>query len=164
MRFKKLGHRFIGNFLDLLDLVRRPETIEEVQEWYLCFESGQMAYQRQIHDFLDGSCGHQRESCVSDAHHVRVISEDRQRLACKRTCRDMEDRRNHLTSDLVHVWDHEKQSLRCREGSRHRTAAQCSMDSACGSGFGLHFYYIKRFAEKVVLLFACPFIRYLSHV
>ena len=50
----------------------------------------------------------------------------------------MEDRRCKLTGDLVHVGDHQQQTLGSGEGGAQCTGTQGTMDGTGNTGFRLH--------------------------
>ena len=54
-----------------------------------------------------------REACLTASHYVLVVTEDTQRVRCQRTCRHVENARQQLTCNLVHVRNHQQQTLRC---------------------------------------------------
>ena len=106
----------IADLLDLLVLVAGPEAVEEVEEGHLGLECGQMGDEGHVHGLLDGGGAGHREAGLAAGHDIAVVTEDRQRLGGDGAGRDMEDAGEHLTGDLEHVRNHQKQSLRSREG------------------------------------------------
>ena len=75
----------------------------------------------------------------------------------------MEDGREHFTGDLVHIRDHQEQALAGGVGGGESTCAQAAVDGTGGTGFGLHFDDLHRFAEHVLHVAACPFIGVFTH-
>ena len=62
--------------LDLLDLVRCTESVEEVEERDSSLNGSKVCYCTEVHDFLlVGFCKHS-ESCLTAGIYVGVISED----------------------------------------------------------------------------------------
>ncbi len=157
-------HRVVADFLHLLNFVRGSESVEEAQKGNLRLEGREMGDKSQIHRLLDGCGGSKGESRVPDPHHVGMVSEDRKRLACKRSCGHMEDCWKHFAGDLVHVWNHEQKPLRCSEGRCESASAQGSVHRASRTSLGLHLYNVNRLAKKVFLPFARPFVRIFAHV
>ena len=107
-------HRLEGFVVDLLNLlngVRCAESVKEMNKGNLGFEGGKVGYRCNVLCFLDIRGCHESESGGAAGHHVRVISENRKRLACERTGGYVEDRGNHFTGDLEHVRDHQEQTL-----------------------------------------------------
>ena len=80
------------------------------------------------------------ESRRTARHHVRVVSVNAQRLTRHRTSRHVEHARKHLASNLVHVGNHKKQSLRARERRAQAAAHQSAVNSARGTSFRLHLH------------------------
>jgi len=153
----------VRDFLDLLHLVGSPETVEERQERNLSLQSGQMGDERQVHGLLDAGSGRHGITGVAARHDVGMVTENRQRLGCQGTGRHMEHRREHLSGNLMHVGDHQQQTLRCGECRCERTSAQRPVDGTCGSGFRLHLYDVHFLAEQILPADARPRIRILSH-
>ena len=132
-------HVVIGQFFDLLNFVTGAETIEEVQERHAGFQGGGLSDQGHVHDFLDIGRGQHGKTGLAAGHDVRMVAEDRQGLAGQRTSRDVKDRRDHLTGDLVHVGDHQQQALRGRKGCCQGTSSEGPVDRTGCTGLGLHF-------------------------
>src|SRR5271165_6301452 len=51
----------------------------------------------------------------------------------------MQDERGKLTRDLIHVREHEKQTLRCGESRTQSPRLKCSVDRPRGASLALHF-------------------------
>ena len=128
----------VRNERDRVLLVRRAEAVEEEEHRHARFERGHLRDQRQIVRFLHGRRGQHREADHARAHHVRVIAEDRQRLRRERSRRDVKDAGRQLARDLVHVGQHQQQSLRRRERRREGAALQRAVHGAGGAAFRLH--------------------------
>ena len=64
-----------------------------------------------VHDLLHGTGGQHCETGLAGAHHVGVVTEDGQSLSGEGTRGDVEDAGKELTSDLVHVGDHQQETL-----------------------------------------------------
>ncbi len=142
-----LGHEFIVDhrphviireFFNLLHLMARTEAIEEVQERDARRQRGLLRDQCEVHHFLDVARAHHREARLATGRHVRMIAKDRQCLAGQRPGRDMEDSRQQLAGDLVHVGDHQQQPLRGRESRRQGAGRQSTVHGTGRPGFGLH--------------------------
>ena len=74
----------IGQLLDLVDLMRGAEAIEEVQEGHARFKRGGLGDQRHILRFLNRARSQQRKTGRADGHHIRVIAKDRERVCSQR--------------------------------------------------------------------------------
>ena len=94
-----------------LDFVGGAETVEEVQERDTTLDSGQVSHRSEVHDLLHGAGSQHGETGLASAHHVGVVTEDGQSLSGEGTCGDVEDARKELTSNLVHVGDHQQETL-----------------------------------------------------
>ena len=75
----------------------------------------------------------------------------------------MEDRRDHLTSDLVHVRNHQEKSLRCRERGCQSSCGERTMDGSCGTSLGLHLHDVYFLAPEVLLARGGPLLCILAH-
>ena len=76
---------------DLVDLVRRPEAIEEVQERDPRPQRGGVRDEREVVRLLDRAGGEHRPARRPRVHHVAVVAEDRERVGRDRPGRDMDD-------------------------------------------------------------------------
>mmetsp|Transcript_373 Transcript_373/g.902 ORF Transcript_373/g.902 Transcript_373/m.902 type:complete len:222 (-) Transcript_373:54-719(-) len=92
-----------------------------------------------------------------------MISEDRERLACQGPRCHMEDARHKLSCDLVHVGNHEQETLRGRESRGQSAHGQASMYSASRSRFGLQLRNAHGHAENVAQALRRPGLGELSH-
>ena len=72
---------FAGYLVDLLDLVRVAEPVEEVHEGHARSQSRGVRHQGQVADLLDAGGGQQAEAGLAHGHDVGVVAEDRQGLA-----------------------------------------------------------------------------------
>ncbi len=126
-----LGHQraqvVVGEQLDRVQLVRRPEPVEEVHERHPRLERRGLRDQRQVVGLLHRGRGEQREAGLANGHHVRVVAEDRQPLRRERAGGHVQHRRRQLAGDLVHVGDHQQQPLRSGERRRQRATLQRTM-------------------------------------
>jgi hypothetical protein len=150
--------------LDLVDLVRGAEAIEEVQEGQAAFERGGLGDERKIHRLLHRTGTEHGITRCATGHDVRVIAEDRQGLSRQRACRDMEDRRGQFPGDLVHIRNHQQQTLRGGEGGRERSALECAVDGPGGTALALHLHDIGDRAPQIPDPQRGPFIRPFAHV
>jgi hypothetical protein len=76
--------------LDLLQLVRCAEAVEEVQEGHARLERRGVGDEREILRLLDRRRGEQREAGAADRHHVAVVAENRERMRGDRPRRHVE--------------------------------------------------------------------------
>ena len=149
--------------LDLLVLVRSTEAIEEVQEGNLALDCCQMGNRGQIHNFLHAALDQHCEAGLAACHNVAVITEDVQGLGSNGTCRNIEHAGQLLSSDLVHVGDHQQQALRSGEGGGNSTCTQRAVHSAGSAGLRLHLDDLDLVAEDVLLTSCGPLVHRVSH-
>ena len=122
-----------------------------------------MGNDSQVVGFLDRSCAGHGITGGAAAHNVGVVAEDRQRLSGEGAGGNMEDGREHFAGDLVHVGDHQQQTLAGGKSSGQCTGAQAAVDRTGCTGFGLHFSDFDHLAEHVFKTLACPGISVLTH-
>jgi len=105
---------------DLLDLVGSAETVEEVEERNSAFNSSKVSHRREVHDLLRVRLCEHCEAGLAAGVNVRVVAENVQSVGRDASCRNVEDARKQFAGDLVHVRDHEEQTLRSgvRRGQR----------------------------------------------
>ena len=75
----------------------------------------------------------------------------------------MEDRAGQFAGDLVHIGDHQQQTLRGGEGGGQCAGLQCAVDGAGRAAFGLHFDHRGNCSPKILPAFGRPLIRELAH-
>ncbi len=135
---------------DLLDLVGGTEAVEEVKERgrYPRWRQGEP--QGQVHDLLDVALGQHGKAGLTTGHNVGVIAEDVQGVGSDGTRGNVEDARQLLARDLVHVRDHQQQTLRSGVGGGQSTGAQRTVNGTGCAGLGLHLDDLDRGAEDVL--------------
>ena len=63
---------------NLLDFVRRAETVEEVQERHAALDGRQVCHAGQIHHFLYGTFAQHGETGLAARHDILMVTEDTQ--------------------------------------------------------------------------------------
>ena len=148
---------------DLVDLVRRAEAVEEMQERHARAEGRGVGDQREVVRLLHGTCREHRPTGRAGVHDVAVIAEDRQRVRGDRARGNMHDARSELSRDLEHVRDHEQQALRRSERRSQRTGLQRAVQRARGTGFGLHLHDVGNRPPEVRSSRCRPVVGVLAH-
>ena len=148
---------------DLLDLVGGTETIEEVDEGDTAFDGGQVGNSAQVHNFLHVGFSQHGETGLAAGVNVGMVTEDVQSLGSHSTGRDMEHGGEQLASDLVHVGDHQQQTLGCGVGGGQSTGGQRAMNGTCSTGFRLHLNDLNGIAEDVQTTGSGPLVHIVSH-
>ena len=149
--------------LDLVDLVRGAETIEEMQHRNAPAQGGDLRDQGEIHHLLHRAGGQQRKAGAARGHHVAVIAEDGQGMRGHGARGDMKHRRRQLAGDLVHVRQHQHQALRGGEGGGQGAGLQGAVHRAGGAGLALHLDHLGYRAPQVGPPGRRPFIGMLAH-
>ncbi len=114
----------VAEGFDLLDLVAGPEAVEEVHEGDAALQRCRMGDCGKVRDLLNAGACQKAEAGVPHGHHVAVVTEDGEGLACKAPGGNMEHRRGELGGDLVHGGDHQKEALACGESGGKGTCLQ----------------------------------------
>ena len=149
--------------LDLVHFVRGAESVEEMQEGNAGFERRGVRDQGEVHGLLHGVGAEHGPSGGAAEHDVGVIAENRERVRGERAGRDVERGRRQLAGNLVHVGDHEEQSLGRGKGRGERSGLECAVNSARGSALTLHFDHMRHAAPGVRNAFGRPLVRPLAH-
>src|SRR5699024_4539726 len=87
--------------LDLLDLVGCTESVKEVDERKFPFQCRTVSDRCQIHYLLNAGLAQHRRTSLTTGVNIRVISEDRKCVACKRAGGYVEYARKLLAGNLV---------------------------------------------------------------
>jgi hypothetical protein len=128
----------IGEPLDLGDLVRGTEPIEEVQERDPRVERCGMGDRGEVLSLLDrrrrqhGKPGHARR------HHIAVVAENGEGVRRHGPRGDVNDPWRQFACDLEHVRQHQQQALRRGEGAGQRPALERAVDGPGSAGLALH--------------------------
>ena len=154
---------FVVQRFNLLNLVRRAEAVEEVQERHALVNGSQMSNGAQIHNFLRGGRSQHSKAGVADCHDVGMVTEDRQCMRRQRAGGDMEHARKHFACDFVHVRNHEQQTLRCRVRGGQSAGLERAVHGTGCAAFRLHFHNVYRLAEQIFFAVCCPLIHVFSH-
>jgi hypothetical protein len=158
-----LLHDIHGQFFYLLHFVGGAEAVEEVQEGNPGFEGGCMGYHGEVHGFLDAGGTEHGPAGLAGGHDVLVVAEDGQGAGGHGPGGDVEDRRGALAGDLVHVGDHEEESLAGGEGGGQGAGGQGAMDGTGGAGLGLHLHYLRDGAVDVLAALGGKLVGKLAH-
>ncbi len=148
---------------DLLDLVGGAETVEEVQERNLALDGSEVRHGSEVHDLLDVALGEHGEAGLAAGHDVGVIAEDVKSVGGDATGGHVEDARQALARDLVHVRDHEQQALRRRVGRGQSTGTERTVDGTGSTGLGLHLDDVDGRTEDVLLALRGPLVDMVGH-
>ena len=158
-----LGQILVVPHGDLLDLVAGAEAVEEVKERGLALDGGKVSHRREVHDLLDVALGEHGEAGLTAGHDVGVIAKDVQGVGSDATRGDVEDARELLACDLVHVRDHQEQALRSRVGGGQSTGAQRTVNGTGCTSLGLHLDDLDRGAEDVLATLGRPLVDMVGH-
>ncbi len=135
--------------LDLLYLVRGTEAVKEVENGTRALDSRKMSNGAEVHDLLRVGLSQHCKAGLTACVYVGMVAENVQRMGSNAACGNVEYAGQQLAGDLVHVGDHEQQTLGCGVGGGERTGGKRAVNGACGAGFGLHFHNLYSLAEDV---------------
>ena len=117
----------------------------------------------QVHSLLYRvGCDH-AESGLTAAHNVGVISEDVKSVGGNAAGSYVEYGRSLLTCELVHVGDHEEQTLGSCEGGGKSSGSDSAVNSTCSTCFGLHLYDLNFFAKDIYSILGSPVVHVFCH-
>ena len=149
--------------LDLLDFVGSAETVEEVEERHAGLDGGQVGDGRKVLGLLDAAGGEHGKAGLAAGHDVLVVAEDGEGVRGEGAGRYVEYGGKEFARDLVHVRNHEQETLRGGEGAGEGACLEGAVDGAGGTGFTLHFGDFYGFAPEVLLALGGPFVDVLRH-
>ena len=149
--------------LDLLYLVRRTESVEEVQERDTRLDGNEVCHTREVHNLLYGRGSQHGETGLACSHDILMVAEDRERLSGERTGRNVEYARQQFARNLVHVGNHQQQTLRCGEGRGQSAALERSVDRTGSTSLRLHFNNLYGLTEDVLASLGGPLVDEFSH-
>jgi hypothetical protein len=159
----ELPHRVVIDGLDRGHFVRGAEAVEEVNERHPAAQRCGMGHQCHVVGLLHRVGAQHRGARLPRRHHITVIAEDAQRMGGDRAGRHVDHRRCQLAGDLVHVRDHEQQSLRGRECRPEGPGLQRSMERTGCAGLALHLDDVRHTPPEVGLVRLCPGVGELTH-
>ena len=158
-----LAQVLIVQHLDLLDLVRGPEAIEEMLEGDGALDGGQVRNSGHVHALLHAGGSQLRPAGLTAGHDVGVITEDGQGVGGHGTGGDMHDAGQLRAGDPVHGRDHQQQALGSGVGAGQGAGLQRAVHRAGRAGFRLHLDQLHGLTEQVLLAVGSPRIHVVSH-
>ena len=92
-----------------------------------------------------------------------MVAEDGEGVGGEGASGDVHAHGGEFTCDLVHVGDHQQQTLGSREGGGEGSALKGTVHGSGGTPFGLHLDHIRGGSPDVLAAFGRPFITVLRH-
>src|SRR6185436_7345422 len=117
---------FIRKFEDLRDFMGGAETVKEVEERHTRFECGDLRDGGKIMRLLHRFRGQQCPSGLADSHHILMIAVNGKGMRSNGARRNMKDRTGEFARDLVHVGNHQEQTLRGSECGCECAGLKCA--------------------------------------
>ena len=149
--------------LDLLDLVGGTEAVEEVQNGNAALDGSQMRNGTQVHNFLRIGFSHHSKTGLTAGVYVGVIAENVQGVRCNAASGYVDNARQQLTCDLIHIGDHEEQTLGCGVGGGQSTGCEGAVNGTGSTGLRLHFHNLNGVAHDVLQTAGRPGVGYVRH-
>ena len=148
---------------DLLDLVGGAEAVEEVDEGNAALDGSQVRNSAKVHNFLGVGLSQHGKAGLAAGVDVGVVAEDVQRVAGNGSGGNMEDTGQKLAGDLVHVGDHEQQTLGSGVGGGQGAGGQRAVHRARSTGLRLHLDNLYPIAEDVLTALSRPLVNVVGH-
>ena len=145
----ELAQHLVRQRTDHVHLVRGPEAVEEVQERHAALERRRVRDRGQVLGRLHVRGRQHRPAGRPDGHHVALVPEDRQRVRRERPRGDVDHGRRELAGDLVHVRDHQQQTLRRGERRAQRAGLERTVQRAGRAALALHLDHLRDRAPQV---------------
>mmetsp|Transcript_37349 Transcript_37349/g.76623 ORF Transcript_37349/g.76623 Transcript_37349/m.76623 type:complete len:1132 (-) Transcript_37349:692-4087(-) len=102
----------VADHLDFVDFVRGAETVEKVHNRDARLHCGKVRHQRLVHRHLSRLGAEHHPAGGPRRHNVAVVAEDVEGVRAQGARRNVEDAGQKLARNLVHVGDHEEETLR----------------------------------------------------
>ena len=122
-----------------------------------------MCHGRKVHNLLHVALAQHGKAGLAAGHHVGMVAEDVQGVGGYGTGGNMEHAGQLLGRDLVHVGDHQQQTLGSGVRGGQSAGAQRTVYRAGRTGFGLHLHHLDRGAEDVFLSIGAPLVNKVGH-
>ena len=122
-----------------------------------------MGDQSEIRRFLYGVGTQKGKPGGAGGHNITVVAENRKSMGGNCTCRYVNHCRREFAGDLVHIGDHQEQSLGGGESGAQRSSLKGPVESAGGSCFALHFDNCRNNPPDILAAFRTPLVRPLAH-
>ena len=149
--------------LDLMILVRGAEAVEEVDEGHARLQRSEVRHGGEVHDLLHAAFAQHGETGLTAGHHVLVIAKDAQGMRGQRAGADVEHAGDELACNLVHVGDHEQQTLRRGECGGEGTGLQRAVHGTGSASLRLHLLHADGLTPEVLAATGSPLIDMLGH-
>ncbi len=131
------AHVVKGQFFNFLNFVRGAEAVKEVQKGNARSQGGRLGDQGKVHDFLDIIGTEHRPAGRAAGHDIGMVAKDVQCGRGDGTSGNMKDRGSQFSGDLVHVRDHQQQTLTGRKGRGQCTTLQSAVYGTGRTPLGL---------------------------
>ena len=92
-----------------------------------------------------------------------MVAKDAERMCGHGTGRNMEYAGEQLSGNLVHIGNHQQQTLRRSERCGEGTSLERAMYGSGSTTLGLHFLYHYCVTKKVLTALSGPFVHMLRH-
>ena len=118
---------------------------------------------RKVHNLLHRTRAEHGETSLAASHHILVVAKDAERVAGQCACAHVEHAGQHFACNLIHVGNHEQQTLRCSECGCECTGLQRAVQGTGSATFRLHFLNCDVLAPQILSSAGCPLVNVLRH-
>ena len=153
----------IVQHINLLNLMAGAEPIKEMHKRDRPFDGAEMCHRAEVHAFLHTGGGQLRKTGLPACHSVGMVTEDRDGMGCKGSCRNMHDARQHRPCNTVHGGNHQHQALGSRVGGGERSCLQRTVHGTASAGFTLQLHQLNRLAEQILFAVGSPTVHMVGH-
>ncbi len=108
-----LAEGVIVPYFDLRDFVRSAETVKEIDKGNSALDGRKVCDRAEVHDLLRVGTCHHSITGLAACHNVGMIAENVKSVRSDASCRNVNNAGQKFACDLVHVGDHQQQTLRC---------------------------------------------------
>ena len=122
-----------------------------------------MSYTGKVHDLLYAAGRQESKTGLATGHHIRMIPENRERMAGHSPGTHMEDAGQKLTCYFIHIRYHKQQALGCGEGGCQCPCGKRTVYRAGSTGLRLHLDNPYLLAEDVFSSAGTPLIHMFCH-
>jgi hypothetical protein len=92
--------------------VRGTEAVEEVEERNSALDGREVCNGTEVHNFLNVRRAKHSKTCLTASIDIGVVTEDVKSVRSYASCGNVDNAREKLACDLIHIGDHQEKTLR----------------------------------------------------
>jgi len=136
--------------LDLLNLVRGAEAVKEMDKRNSAFDCGKVSNRAEVHNLLRVCGSEHSEACLTASINIGMIAENVESMRSYTACGNMNNAGKKLTCNLIHIRNHQEQTLRSRVCCSESACRERAVNGTCGTCLRLHFGNSDIFTENIL--------------